>query len=117
MYRAYQIFLMLLKLDVFFVFGFGIQFLVLVIKTNDPEFALTIAALPLMMITLALAVYGKKNSIWNTNVTHGITISTVFSNDESLAVNAVDVVVPFVPSETGAGPVTKPYSCVYWKIE
>ncbi|KAJ3078678.1 hypothetical protein HK102_004318 [Quaeritorhiza haematococci] len=60
MYRTYQIFLMLLKLDVFFVFGFGIQFLVLVIRTYDPEFALTIAALPIMMTILALAVYGVR---------------------------------------------------------
>ncbi|KAJ3291725.1 hypothetical protein HK104_005863 [Borealophlyctis nickersoniae] len=60
MYRVYQIFLMLLKLDVFFVSGFGVQFLVLVIHSNDPEFALTIAALPIMMIILVLAVYGVR---------------------------------------------------------
>ncbi|RKO99591.1 hypothetical protein CXG81DRAFT_14297, partial [Caulochytrium protostelioides] len=60
MYRYYQIFLMLLKLDVFFVTGFGIQFLVLVIRTYDPEFALTIAALPIMMTILVLAVYGVR---------------------------------------------------------
>lgn len=61
LYRAYQIFITLLKLDVFFVFGFGLQFLVLVIKTNDPEFALTIAALPVMVAILALAVYGVRS--------------------------------------------------------
>lgn len=60
MYRTYQIFLMLLKLDAFFIVSFGIQFLVLVIKTNDPEFALTICALPILVIILALVVYGVR---------------------------------------------------------
>ena len=57
-FRIYQIFLMLLKLDVFFVFGFGIQFLVLIIQPNDPEFAITIAAIPVLICVLVLAVYG-----------------------------------------------------------
>ncbi|KAJ3196914.1 hypothetical protein HK101_007279 [Irineochytrium annulatum] len=65
MFRTYQIFLMLLKLDVFFVFGFGIQFLVLIIAPTDPEFALTIAAIPVMMTILALAVYAvRKEDKW-----------------------------------------------------
>ncbi|KAJ3328465.1 60S ribosomal protein L31 [Blyttiomyces sp. JEL0837] len=60
MFRTYQIFLMMLKLDIFFVFGFGIQFLVLIIKPDDPEFAITIAAIPILMIVLAFAVYGVR---------------------------------------------------------
>ncbi|KAI9329166.1 hypothetical protein BDR26DRAFT_872797 [Obelidium mucronatum] len=61
MYRIYQIFLMLLKLDVFFMFGFGIQFLVLIIQPNDPEFAITLAAIPVLMGILALALHGVRS--------------------------------------------------------
>ncbi|KAJ8327281.1 hypothetical protein QVD99_008162 [Batrachochytrium dendrobatidis] len=60
MYRTYQIFVLLVKIDVFFVVGFGIQFLVLVIKTSDPEFGITIAAIPIMLLILAVAVYGVR---------------------------------------------------------
>nr|KAJ3421225.1 hypothetical protein HK105_004176 [Polyrhizophydium stewartii] len=60
MYRTYQIFVLLIKIDVFFVLGFGLQFLVLVISSKDPEFAITIAAIPVMLAVLAFAVYGMK---------------------------------------------------------
>jgi hypothetical protein len=59
-FRTYQIFLMLIKIDFFFVLGFGIQFLVLILNTNDPEFALTIVAIPIMIGFLFLAVYGVR---------------------------------------------------------
>ncbi|KAK9727454.1 hypothetical protein K7432_001788 [Basidiobolus ranarum] len=56
-YRTYQIFLTLVKLDVFFFLGFCVQFLVLVLVGSDPEFPITIASLPIILITLVLAVY------------------------------------------------------------
>lgn len=56
MFRSYQIFLVLTKLDTFFFIVFSIQFLILVLKYRDPEFAVTVAALPITVIALALAV-------------------------------------------------------------
>lgn len=57
MYRWYQIFLTILKLDLFFFLGFSIQFLALVLKRGDAEFALTIIALPFTVVIIVLAVY------------------------------------------------------------
>ncbi|KAK9767351.1 hypothetical protein K7432_002928 [Basidiobolus ranarum] len=56
-YRTYQIFLTLVKLDIFFFLGFCVQFLVLVLVGSDPEIPITIASLPIIVITLVLAVY------------------------------------------------------------
>ncbi|ORX90029.1 hypothetical protein K493DRAFT_340261 [Basidiobolus meristosporus CBS 931.73] len=59
-YRSYQIFLTLIKLDIFFFLGFCVQFLVLVLvqsNPNDPEVPITIASLPIIIVTLVLAIY------------------------------------------------------------
>ena len=61
MYRSYQIFLTLLKVDFFFFMAFSVQFLVLVLDSADPEFALTLVALPVTVLVLMAAVYGLRN--------------------------------------------------------
>ncbi|KAI9226412.1 MAG: hypothetical protein DHS80DRAFT_18730, partial [Piptocephalis tieghemiana] len=60
MYRAYHILLMLLKLDVFFFIGFAVQFMMLVLKIEDTELPLTIAALPIIILILLAAVYAVR---------------------------------------------------------
>ena len=52
-----QIYIALLKFDFFFFLGFTVQFSVVVVKTGDTEFALTVAAVPVTILILLLAAY------------------------------------------------------------
>ncbi|KAJ3551218.1 hypothetical protein NM688_g4831 [Phlebia brevispora] len=52
MYAYYQIFLCLVKFDLFFWVGFSVQFIWLVLNNHDAEYYLTCAALPLSMLIL-----------------------------------------------------------------
>jgi len=57
MYRTYQILVMLLKFALYFFVAFAIQFLVLVLKTTDPEFGLTIFAICVAFASAFWAVF------------------------------------------------------------
>ena len=59
----HQIYIALLKFDFFFFLGFTIQFITIVVKTKDPEFGLTIGAIPItILILLMAAVWTRKEN-------------------------------------------------------
>jgi len=62
MYRAYQIYLVLIKVDLFFFVGFSIQFIYLTLTNRaDPEYWLSIVVLPITILLLYVAVYAVRH--------------------------------------------------------
>lgn len=54
MYAYFQIFLCLIKFDLFFWVGFSVQFIWLVLNKHDAEYYLTCAAFPLSILVLVV---------------------------------------------------------------
>jgi len=56
--KQFHIFFLLLKLEVFFVVAFAIQFLYLVLHSTDPEYAITIVIILVAIPIATIAYYG-----------------------------------------------------------
>jgi len=63
MYQYYQVMICLLKFDFFCFVGLTMQLLILVIDRSSPEFALTIAAIPVVLILLITCGIAVKREI------------------------------------------------------
>lgn len=61
MFKHYQIFLCLIKFDLFFFLAFSIQLIFLVLTRDDWEYYLTIAALPLSLLLLVEAYLAARH--------------------------------------------------------
>ena len=59
-----QIYIALLKFDFFAFLGFVIQFVVIVVHTNDAEFYVTIASIPVIILILMMAgIFTRRESL------------------------------------------------------
>ncbi|KAK7014877.1 SET domain-containing protein [Favolaschia claudopus] len=63
MYQWYQIMLCLIKFDFFFFVGVTMQLLIVVLARNSAEFGVTIAAIPVVLVLLALCATAVQREI------------------------------------------------------
>lgn len=71
-FMAYQIFLTLLKFDFIFFVGFTIQFTVIILDVQDPEFGLTVAVIPITILGLVFTTWALRNEkMWGMYITLG----------------------------------------------
>ncbi|KAJ1945285.1 hypothetical protein FBU59_002351 [Linderina macrospora] len=60
MYVAYRLLVLLLKIDFFAFSGFAVTYIILILKSSDAEFGITIALFPLTLMVLLLAFWGLR---------------------------------------------------------
>ncbi|KAJ2837214.1 hypothetical protein FBU31_001191 [Coemansia sp. 'formosensis'] len=60
MYVSYRTLVFLLKLDFFVFLGFAVSYIILVLKSSDPEFGITVAFVPVTLSVLFLAFWGLR---------------------------------------------------------
>jgi hypothetical protein len=66
-YLVYQLFIMVLKFDLFYFIGFTLQFIVLVLDKKDLEYGLTIIAIPFTFVILFICLKAvTKEKVWLT---------------------------------------------------
>ncbi|KAJ2490058.1 hypothetical protein IWW37_003478 [Coemansia sp. RSA 2050] len=60
MYVNYRTLVFLLKIDFFVFLGFAVSYIILVLKSSDPEFGITVAFVPVTLSVLVLAFWGLR---------------------------------------------------------
>lgn len=60
-YREYEVFTMLIKMDFFFFITYSSQFVVLVLHPGDIELALTILAIPISILIIFISIYALRH--------------------------------------------------------
>ncbi|KAJ2786299.1 hypothetical protein GGI15_001636 [Coemansia interrupta] len=60
MYINYRALVLLLKMDFFVFVGFAVTYIILILKTTDPEFGITVAFVPLTLLVLLLAFWALR---------------------------------------------------------
>ncbi|KAJ2003399.1 hypothetical protein H4R26_003097 [Coemansia thaxteri] len=60
MYVNYRMLVFLLKMDFFVFLGFAVSYIILILKSSDPEFAITVAFVPVTLFVLVLAFWGLR---------------------------------------------------------
>lgn len=60
MYMSYRTLVLLLKLDFFVFVGFAVSYIILILRSNDPEFGITLALVPLTLLCLLLAFWALR---------------------------------------------------------